>query len=82
VARNGSNLSVIGNLTLKGVTKPVVLQVEGPDGPITGMDHKLHAGYSATTTISRLAYGVGSSYPSSMLGDDIKLTIEIEAVKQ
>jgi len=82
VARNGGSLAVTGNLTLKGVTKPAVLQVEGPNGPATGMDHKLHAGYSATTTISRLAFGVGSSYPSSMLGDDIKLTIEIEAIKQ
>ena len=82
VARNGGSLAVTGNLTLKGVTKPAVLQVEGPNGPATVMDHKLHAGYSATTTISRLAFGVGSSYPSSMLGDDIKLTIEIEAIKQ
>ena len=36
IAKNGSGLTVSGNLTLHGVTKPVVLQVEGPTGPVPG----------------------------------------------
>ncbi len=32
VAKNGNHLTVTGNLTLHGVTKPVVLDVEGPNG--------------------------------------------------
>ena len=36
VAKNGNHLSVTGNLTLHGVTKPVVLDVEGPNGSVHG----------------------------------------------
>jgi polyisoprenoid-binding protein YceI len=82
VARNGANLKVTGNLTLHGVTKPVVLDVEGPSGPVPGMDKKLHAGFTASTTISRTAFGIGSKFPAAMVGDEVKLTIELEVVKQ
>jgi polyisoprenoid-binding protein YceI len=82
VAKRGNGLTVNGNLTLHGVTKPVTLQVEGPTGPVTGMDHKPHEGFSATTTISRTAFGIASSYPSSVVGDDVKLDIDLDIVKQ
>ncbi len=82
VAKNGNKLTVTGNLTLHGVTKPVVLDVEGPSGPAQGMDHKPHVGFSATTTISRTAFGVASGMPAVMLGDEVTLTIEIDAAKQ
>ena len=82
VAKNGSGLTVSGNLTLHGVTKPVVLQVEGPTGPVPGMDHKPHSGFAATTTISRNAFGIGTRYPASVVGDDIKLSVDLDVVKQ
>jgi polyisoprenoid-binding protein YceI len=82
VVKNGSKLTVNGNLTLHGVTLPVVLDVEGPSTPVEGMDHKPHSGFSATTTLSRTAFGIGSSFPAVMVGDDVKLTIDIEIVKQ
>src|ERR1035438_3857394 len=34
VAKNGNKLAVSGNFTLHGVTKPVVLDVEGPSAPV------------------------------------------------
>jgi len=74
---------VAGNFTLHGVTKPVTLDVEGPSTPTqNGMDHKLHSGFTATTTVSRTAYGIGTKYPAIMIGDEIKLTIELEIIKQ
>ncbi len=82
VAKSGSGLTVTGNLTLHGVTQQVVLDVEGPSGPVPGMDKKPHAGYTATTTISRTAFGIGSKFPAAMLSDEVKLTIELEAVQQ
>jgi len=82
VTRKGGKLTVSGNLTMHGVTRPVVLIVEGPSGPLPGMDHKPHSGYSATTTISRTAFGIGTKYPSNVLGDDVKLTIDLDAAKQ
>lgn len=82
VAKNGSGLTVSGNLTLHGVTKPVVLQVEGPTGPVPGMDHKPHCGYSATTTLSRTAFGIASKFPANIVGDDVKLSIDLDVAKQ
>jgi polyisoprenoid-binding protein YceI len=46
------------------------------------MDHKTHSGFSATTTLSRTAYGIGTSFPAVVVGDEVKLTIEIEIIKQ
>lgn len=81
VAKSGNDLTIIGNLTLHGVTKPVVLNVEGPSAPVPGMDHKPHSGYSASTTIKRTDFGVGKM-PAAVVGEDIKLEIELEVVKQ
>jgi polyisoprenoid-binding protein YceI len=82
VARSGNGLTVSGNLTLHGITKPVVLQVEGPTGPIPGMDHKPHSGFSATTTIKRTHFGIGANSPAAVVGDEIKLAIDLDVAKQ
>jgi polyisoprenoid-binding protein YceI len=82
VAKSANGLTVNGNLTLRGVTKPVVLQVEGPMGPVPGMDHKPHAGFSATTTIDRTAFGIGAKTPSAVLGNEVQLSIELDVAKQ
>jgi polyisoprenoid-binding protein YceI len=81
VEKSGSGYKVNGNLTVKGVTKPVVLMVENPTGPIT-MRNKTHLGFSATTTVNREDFGVGAGMPTAMLGDDVALTIDLDFVKQ
>jgi polyisoprenoid-binding protein YceI len=82
VVKNGNHLTVTGNLTLHGVTKPVVLDVEGPNGSMNDPKGQVHTGFSATTTIDRTAFGIGTKFPAVMLGDDVSLDIELEAVKQ
>jgi polyisoprenoid-binding protein YceI len=82
VAKSGSGLTVAGDLTLHGVTKPVVLQVEGPTGPVTGMDKKPHSGFSATTTINRTDFGIGTKYPTAVVGEEVKLAIDLDVAKQ
>jgi polyisoprenoid-binding protein YceI len=82
VSKSGSGLSVAGNLTLHGVTKPVVLTVEAPTGPVAGMDKKPHSGFSATTTLKRTDFGIATGYPSTVVGDDVALTIDLDVVKQ
>jgi polyisoprenoid-binding protein YceI len=82
VAKNGNKLTVTGNFTLHGTTRPVTLDVEGPSGPVEGMDHKPHAGFSASGTITRTAFGIGSKYPATVVGDDVTLNIELDVVKQ
>jgi polyisoprenoid-binding protein YceI len=82
VAKGGSGLLISGNLTIKGITKPVVLDVEGPSAPVTGMDKKLHTGFAATTILHRSDFGIGSSFPAAVLGEDVKIEIDLDAAKQ
>jgi len=82
VAKSGDGLTINGDLTLHGVTKPVVLAAEGPRGPISGMDHKQHAGFSASTTIKRSDFGIGGKFPTTMVGEEVKLNIELDVAKQ
>jgi len=82
VAKTATGLTVNGNLTLHGVTKPVVLTVDGPTAPAQGMDHKPHVGFEATTTIKRTDFGIGTKFPDAILSDAVKLTIELDVAKQ
>jgi len=82
VTKNGTKLAVAGNLTLHGITKPVVLDVEGPTQSVSDPKGKMHAGFSATTTLDRTAFNIGSQVPGAMLGDTVSLDIELEVVKQ
>lgn len=82
VVKSGTHLTVTGNLTLHGITRPVQLDADGPSAPVPGMDKKPHSGFSATTTINRKDFGVGPNFGAAMVGEDIKLTIELEVVKQ
>jgi polyisoprenoid-binding protein YceI len=82
ISKSGDHLSVAGNLTLHGVTKPVVLDAEGPTAPVTDRRNKVHRGFSASATINRLNFGIAPKMPAVMLGDDVKLTIELDVVEQ
>ena len=72
-------LKIAGDLTIHGVTKRVVLDVEGPSEPIKDPRGGLHMGTSATTTINRQDFGV-SGVPL-MVGNDISINIDVELVK-
>ena len=60
VSGAAGHLTIAGNLTLHGVTRPVTLDVEGPSGPVNGMGNKVHEGFSATT-VNRKDFGVGAN---------------------
>jgi polyisoprenoid-binding protein YceI len=77
---------VTGDLTLHGVTKEVVLDVDGPGTPIKDPMGNLRAGASATTTISRKDFGLtwNKALESGgvIVGDEVKISIDVEAVKK
>jgi polyisoprenoid-binding protein YceI len=73
-------LKVTGDLTIHGVTKEVVLDVNGPSEPIKDPRGNSHMGASATTTIYRRDFGVGD-VPSAVVADDVTVTIDMELVK-
>ena len=67
---------VTGDLTIHGVTKEVVLKTKTLGfGP--GMKQAMLSGWEASTTINRNDFGI-STYPK-MLGDDVAVTISVEA---
>lgn len=82
VKKSDSGYEVFGNLTIAGVTRPVILEAENPAAPQKGMEGETVTGLSATTTIKRSDFTFGAKYPNSLLSDDIKITIDLELKQQ
>ncbi|TGU71496.1 polyisoprenoid-binding protein [Geomonas terrae] len=81
----GGAFKLAGNLTLHGVTRPVVLQVEGLSGEIKDPMGNVRRGASATTTINRKDYGLiwnkMLEAGGVAVGEDVVINIEVEMVK-
>ncbi len=75
-------LKVTGNLTIRGTTKQVVLEVEGPTGVVVDPWGQKKRGVSATTKISRKAFGLTWNKVTEaggvVVGDEVTITLEIE----
>ncbi|WP_297427761.1 YceI family protein [uncultured Acinetobacter sp.] len=75
--RDKKNYKITGDLTIKGITKPVVLdavlnkQAEHPMAKVPAI------GFNATTSFDRSAFGVGAYVPN--VGDKITVNITTEA---
>lgn len=83
VAKAGKNkLKVTGDLTMHGVTKPVVLDVEGPFPPMKDPYGNIKSGLSATTTIKRKDFGLNWNAALEaggvVVGDEVKITLDLE----
>lgn len=75
-------LKVVGDLTIKGVTKEVVLDVEGPSAPLKDQ-RGTRLGASATTKINRMDYGVNWNRVMSgglTVGEEVSINIDLELV--
>jgi polyisoprenoid-binding protein YceI len=85
VSKTADGYAVAGDLTLHGVTKGVVLSLETPDKPQTDAKGATHRGFTAHTTINRKDFGLlwanKTGTGDAILGDDIKIELDIEAVK-
>jgi len=79
-------LKMTGDLTLHGVTRQVVLDVDPLSAPMRDRSGASHAGTSATTRISRkdfgLTYNAALETGGVMVGDEVTITIDIELVKR
>jgi polyisoprenoid-binding protein YceI len=84
VAKAGKGkLKVTGDLTLHGVTKPVVLDV-ATTPEVKGMQGETRRGFAGTTKISRKAFGLTWNNlveAGPAVGDEVTITLELEAVK-
>jgi polyisoprenoid-binding protein YceI len=79
-------LKVIGDLTIRGVTKEVVLDVEGPTAPMKDPWGNTRTAANATTKVNRQDFGVKWNATLDnggvVVGDDVSIIIDVELVKK
>lgn len=80
LAFNGDKLtSAQGELTMPGVTRPVMLNVDSFVSGVHPMNKKMMCGTNATAAIKRSEWGLKTYIPT--LGDEVKIAIQVEALK-
>lgn len=79
VTFNGKGATVVGDLTMKGVTKSVTLAVASINCGVHPFSKKDVCGFDATAKLKRSDFGIKYALPA--VGDEVNLTIEVEAVK-
>jgi polyisoprenoid-binding protein YceI len=79
-------LKVTGDLTIRGTTKEVVLDVEGPTLPVKDPWGNVRAAVTATSKVNRQDFGVKWNATLDnggvVVGDDVNITIDVEMIKQ
>jgi polyisoprenoid-binding protein YceI len=77
---------LIGDLTMHGVTKEIVLNVDGPTPEIKDQRGASRVGASATARINRKDFGLvwnrALDGGGVVVGDDVLITIDVELIKQ
>ncbi len=76
-------LRISGDLTMRGVTRPVVLDAD--IGGVLTTSHGRRVAFSATTTIRRQDYGItrnGFMEGAQIVGDEVRITIDVEATER
>ena len=79
-------LELVGDLTIRDVTREVVLKVDGPSQPIKDPQGNRRIGATATVTINRKDFGVNWSRAIEaggvVVGDELKINIEVQAIEK
>lgn len=78
-AAGTGKLQITGDLTIHGVTKEVVLDIDGPSSPIKDPWGNQRIGASASTKINRKDFGVNGA--PGVVGDEITITIDAELIQ-
>ncbi|GMT97270.1 YceI family protein [Corallococcus caeni] len=87
IAKAGKDkLNVTGDLTMHGVTKPVVLAVEGPTAETKDAWGNVRRGATATTKIKRSDFGLtwnkALEAGGVAVGDEVTITLDLETTKK
>jgi len=84
IVRDGRDFTVTGDLTIRGVTRPVVLQVEA-GGRARDPWGNERLGFTATTRLNRKDFGLHWNQALEtggvLVGDEVKVTVELELIK-
>jgi polyisoprenoid-binding protein YceI len=83
--KDDGELAVEGNLTIHGVTRKVVFEVEGPSEPAKDPWGNVRIGWSASTKINRKDFGLNWNAALEagglLVGDQVTITLDAQAVK-
>jgi len=86
IEKDGDDLKVIGDLTIHGVTKEVVLNAEAPSEEMKDPWGNTKIGISATTKIKRKDFGLNWNAALEaggvLVGDDVAITLDIQFLKK
>ena len=81
-----NQLAVVGDLTLHGVTKEVVLLVSGPSDNAKDPWGNIRKGAKATTQVNRKDFGIiwNATLDNGglLIGEEVEITIDLELIKQ
>lgn len=84
ISGEGEEFTMVGDLTINGVTKQVELDVEFFGTSVFPADQSTRAGFSATGTISRGDFGVSFNAPIGadkvMISDKVSLELDVQLV--
>lgn len=81
---DAGRFKVTGDLTMHGVTKEVVLDVEGPSKPLA-QGQLVRVGATATTKVNRRDFGLEYNRVvegAAVVGDEITITLDVEATRR
>jgi polyisoprenoid-binding protein YceI len=85
VSAGSDEWKITGDLTIHGVTKEVVLNVEGPTPEVTDPFGSVRVGASATTKIKRSDFGMTWNQMLEtggvFVGDDLKIELDVSAIR-
>jgi polyisoprenoid-binding protein YceI len=85
VKRTDDGLAVTGDLTIRDVTRPVLLQVDGPTDEQTDPWGQKRIGASATTKLKRSDFGMkwnaALEAGGVLVGDEVKIQLDVSLVK-
>jgi polyisoprenoid-binding protein YceI len=77
---------LVGDLTIRDVTREVLLKVDGPTAPVTDPQGSRRVGASATTSINRKDFGVNWNRAIEaggvVVGDEVKIEIDVQAIEK
>ncbi|HYN31131.1 MAG TPA: YceI family protein [Ilumatobacteraceae bacterium] len=84
ITGQGEEFTLTGDLTVNGITKQVELDVEFFGTSVFPMDQSTRAGFSATGSISRKAFGITFDVPLGgdkvMIADKIALELDVQLI--
>lgn len=85
IEKKGDGFAVTGDLTIHGVTKPVVLNVEEVSEPAKDPWGNTRIGLSANAKINRKDFGLGWNAPLEaggvLVGEEVSITLDVQFIK-